>query len=43
LIFCDKIQDVDDVHEYLLIKGVDSASLHGGKCKKKKKANDKIY
>ena len=33
LVFCDKIQDVDDVHEYLMIKGVESASLHGGKGK----------
>lgn len=30
-IFCEKKQDVDDIHEYLLIKGVDAVSIHGGK------------
>lgn len=24
-------QDVDDIHEYLLLKGVDAVSIHGGK------------
>jgi ATP-dependent RNA helicase DDX41 len=31
LIFAQKKQDVDDIHEYLLLKGVDSAAIHGGK------------
>ncbi|KAL4438851.1 hypothetical protein ABPG74_016571 [Tetrahymena malaccensis] len=31
LIFCDKSNDVDDIHEYLLLKGIDVTSLHGGK------------
>eukprot|EP00752_Nemacystus_decipiens_P012786 g11323.t1 len=30
-IFCEKKQDVDDIHEYLLLKGVDAVSIHGGK------------
>ena len=31
LIFAQKKQDVDEIHEYLLLKGVDSAAIHGGK------------
>lgn len=33
LIFSEHQNDVDDIHEYLLIKGVDVVGLHGGKCK----------
>jgi ATP-dependent RNA helicase DDX41 len=32
LIFSEHQNDVDDIHEYLLIKGVDVVGLHGGKC-----------
>lgn len=31
LIFCENKADVDDVNEYLLIKGISAAGLHGGK------------
>eukprot|EP00095_Tigriopus_kingsejongensis_P011305 snap_masked-scaffold14_size734282-processed-gene-6.7 protein:Tk11305 transcript:snap_masked-scaffold14_size734282-processed-gene-6.7-mRNA-1 annotation:"atp-dependent rna helicase abstrakt-like" len=31
LIFAEKKQDVDAIHEYLLIKGVQAAAIHGGK------------
>ncbi|GJQ14357.1 hypothetical protein GpartN1_g6148.t1 [Galdieria partita] len=31
LIFCENKNDVDDVHEYLLLKGVFAAAIHGGK------------
>uniref|UniRef100_A0A183D125 Helicase C-terminal domain-containing protein n=1 Tax=Gongylonema pulchrum TaxID=637853 RepID=A0A183D125_9BILA len=31
LIFAEKKSDVDNIYEYLLVKGVDVASLHGGK------------
>ena len=31
IIFCDSKAEVDDIHEYLLIKGVDAVSIHGGK------------
>jgi ATP-dependent RNA helicase DDX41 len=31
IIFCERKQDVDDIHEYLLVKGVAAASIHGGK------------
>eukprot|EP00386_Alphamonas_edax_P006415 GDKI01020784.1.p1 GENE.GDKI01020784.1~~GDKI01020784.1.p1 ORF type:complete len:639 (+),score=179.31 GDKI01020784.1:89-2005(+) len=30
IIFCENKKDVDDVHEYLLLKGVDAAAIHGG-------------
>ena len=31
VIFCDNKKECDDVHEYLLLKGVDAAAIHGGK------------
>ena len=31
LVFCSNQNDVDDVHEYLLLKGVEAAAIHGGK------------
>ena len=31
LIFCDNKHDVDSIHEYLLIKGIDVCAIHGGK------------
>lgn len=31
LIFCENKADVDDIHEYLLVKGVDAVAIHGGK------------
>ncbi len=31
LIFAEKTKDVDDIHEYLLIKGVEAVAVHGGK------------
>jgi len=30
LIFCENKADVDDVHEYLLLKGVEACAIHGG-------------
>eukprot|EP00392_Amoebophrya_sp_AT5.2_P007550 g7565.t1 len=30
LVFCDSKGDVDDVQEYLLLKGVEACSIHGG-------------
>jgi len=30
LIFCENKSDVDDVHEYLLIKSVEAVAIHGG-------------
>ncbi|KAH7722522.1 putative DEAD box protein-box ATP-dependent RNA helicase 35 [Aphelenchoides avenae] len=34
LIFAEKKADVDNIYEYLLLKGVDVASIHGGKDQK---------
>mgnify|MGYP002042915732 CR=1 FL=1 len=31
LIFCESKQDVDDIHEYLMLKGVAAVGIHGGK------------
>ena len=31
IIFCDSKTDADDVHEYLMIKGVEAVAIHGGK------------
>ena len=31
LIFCENKNDVDEIHEYLLLKGVDACSIHGDK------------
>ena len=31
LIFAEKKADVDDIHEYLLLKGVEAVAIHGGK------------
>eukprot|EP00557_Chaetoceros_sp_GSL56_P014573 CAMPEP_0176484776 /NCGR_PEP_ID=MMETSP0200_2-20121128/4645_1 /TAXON_ID=947934 /ORGANISM="Chaetoceros sp., Strain GSL56" /LENGTH=788 /DNA_ID=CAMNT_0017881293 /DNA_START=62 /DNA_END=2428 /DNA_ORIENTATION=- len=31
IIFCERKGDVDDIHEYLLLKGVEAVSIHGGK------------
>ncbi|KAF6162691.1 hypothetical protein GIB67_022350 [Kingdonia uniflora] len=31
LIFCENKADVDDIHEYLLTKGVEAVAIHGGK------------
>ena len=31
LIFSEKKSEVDDIHEYLLLKGVQAVAIHGGK------------
>ena len=31
LIFAEKKHDVDAIHEYMLLKGVEAVSIHGGK------------
>jgi ATP-dependent RNA helicase DDX41 len=31
IIFCERKTAADDIHEYLLLKGVDAVSIHGGK------------
>lgn len=43
IIFCEKKNDVDEIHEYLLIKGVDSVSIHGGKDQEERNNAIKLY
>ena len=31
LVFSEKKAEVDDIHEYLLLKGVEAVSIHGGR------------
>lgn len=31
IIFCESKRDVDSIHEYLLLKGVEAVSIHGSK------------
>lgn len=31
LIFAENKNDVDDIHEYLLLKGINAVAIHGGK------------
>lgn len=31
LVFCESKVDVDDIHEYLMLKGVEAVSIHGSK------------
>lgn len=35
LVFAERKQDVDAIHEYLLLKGVEAVAIHGGKGKQK--------
>jgi ATP-dependent RNA helicase DDX41 len=38
IVFCENRQDVDDVHEYLLLKGVRAVSIHSGKAQDERDA-----
>ncbi len=31
MIFAQRKQDVDAIHEYLLLKGIEAVAIHGGK------------
>jgi len=43
VIFCEKKGDVDDIHEYLLLKGVEAVSIHGGKDQEERNEAIKLY
>lgn len=43
VIFCERKQDVDEIHEYLLIKGVEAVSIHGGKGQEERNEAIKLY
>ena len=43
IIFAERKQDVDAIHEYLLLKGVDAVSIHGGKDQEERVAAVKMF
>src|SRR5690606_13075259 len=43
LIFAENKADVDDIHEYLLLKGVDAVSIHGGKDQEERDFSIKMF
>ena len=43
VIFSEHQNDVDDIHEYLLIKGVEVVGLHGAKRKHYLKKKNNIH
>ncbi|VDL39602.1 unnamed protein product [Hymenolepis diminuta] len=43
IIFAERKQDVDAIHEYLLLKGVDAVSIHGGKDQEERVAAVKAF
>ena len=43
VIFCERKGDVDDIHEYLLLKGVDAVSIHGGKDQEERNEAIQLY
>ncbi|XP_065176052.1 probable ATP-dependent RNA helicase DDX41 [Sycon ciliatum] len=43
LIFAEKKSDVDDIHEYLLLKGVNAVAIHGGKSQEERSWSVKEY
>lgn len=43
LIFCENKKDVDDIQEYLLLKGVDAAAVHGGLAQEERSESVKAF
>ena len=43
VIFCERKGDVDDIHEYLLLKGVETVSIHGGKDQEERNEAIRLY
>eukprot|EP00906_Rhabdomonas_costata_P027070 RCo038503 len=43
LVFCENKADVDDIHEYLLLKCVDAVSIHGGKSQEEREFAIKAF
>jgi len=43
IIFCERKGDVDDIHEYLLLKGVEAVSIHGGKEQEERNEAIQLY
>lgn len=43
IVFCERKGDVDDIHEYLLLKGVEAVSIHGGKDQEERNEAIQLY
>eukprot|EP00002_Diphylleia_rotans_P018849 TRINITY_DN3649_c0_g2_i2.p1 TRINITY_DN3649_c0_g2~~TRINITY_DN3649_c0_g2_i2.p1 ORF type:complete len:615 (-),score=164.99 TRINITY_DN3649_c0_g2_i2:1931-3775(-) len=43
LIFCENKTDVDTIHEYLLLKGVEAVSIHGSKDQEEREASVRAF
>lgn len=43
VIFCERKTDVDEIHEYLLVKGVEAVSIHGGKDQEERNEAIRMY
>jgi len=43
VIFCERKGDVDEIHEYLLVKGVEAVSIHGGKDQEERNEAIRLY
>jgi ATP-dependent RNA helicase DDX41 len=43
LIFAENKNDVDDIHEYLLLKGVEAVAIHGGKTQEEREYAIKAF
>jgi ATP-dependent RNA helicase DDX41 len=43
IIFSERKGSVDDIHEYLLLKGVDAVSIHGGKDQEERNEAIRLY
>jgi ATP-dependent RNA helicase DDX41 len=43
IIFCERKGAADDIHEYLLLKGVDAVSIHGGKDQEERNEAIKLF
>lgn len=43
IIFCERKGDVDDIHEYLLLKGVEAVSIHGSKDQEERNEAIKLF
>lgn len=43
IIFCERKSDVDEIHEYLLVKGVEAVSIHGGKDQEERNESIRLF
>jgi len=43
VIFCQSKRDVDEIHEYLLLKGVEAVSIHGSKDQEERNEAIRLY